>query len=110
MTPDQLESLRELCNKYRITFNGRRSSSEWPEPHVGLFTNVAKLGDTHYNVFAKSKESPSLDEPWEAQIINRANRLVEIAEKCRRERRNEAGWRSALEPEIFSRFAVEVAW
>ena len=110
MTPDQLETLRKLCNSYRITFNGRRSPSEWPIAHAGLFSNIRTLGDTQYTTFGKRKESRLPEEPWGAQVIYRADRVVEIAEKCQRERRNEAGWRLALEPEIFSRFTVEFAW
>lgn len=110
MTPDQLESLRKLCNEYRIRFNGRRSPSEWPTAHAGLFANIRKLGNTEYSIYAKSRESRLPDEPWGAHSIRRANRVVGIAEKCQRERRNEAGWRFALEPEIFSRFTVEIAW
>ena len=110
MTPDQLETLRILCKRYRITFNGRQSSNEWPIAHASLFANVRELGDTKYNIYAKSKENSSPDEPWGAHVITRADRLVEIAERCRLECRNEAGWRLALEHEVFSRFEVEVAW
>lgn len=110
MTPDQLETLRKLCENYRITFNSRQSSNEWPKAHAGLFADVRTLGNTQYSSYAKSKEIGSSDKPWRARAIDRANRVVEIADKCRRERRNEAGWRHALEPEILSRFTVEVAW
>ena len=110
MTPDQLETLRKLCKEYRIIFNGRRSPSEWPSAHADLFTTIGDLGNTQYGKYAKSKETGSPDVPWRARTLDRANRVVEIAEKCRREKRNEAGWRFALEPEILSRFAVEVAW
>lgn len=110
MTPDQLEVLRRLCKRYRIIFNGRRSPDEWPVAHAGLFADVTKLGATQYSVYAKAIESRSPDEPWAAQAIDRAHRVVAIAERCQRERRNEAGWRLALEPEIFSRFTVEVSW
>ena len=110
MTPDQLETLRQLCRKYRITFNGRKSPSEWPPAHCGLFTDIRTLGDAQYSYHAELKESRSRDEPWVAHAIEQADRVVEIAERCQRERRNEAGWRFALEPEIFSRFKFEVAW
>ncbi len=110
MTPDQLETLRRLCENHRITFNSRRSSNEWPKAHAKLFATVTRLGNTQYNIYKESKETGSPDAPWGAQAINRANRVVGIAQKCGRERRNEAGWRHALEPVILSRFTVEVAW
>lgn len=109
MTLDQLENVRKLCKKYKITFNSRRSSDEWPNAHALLFDDVRKLGDTKYSIYAKSKITSSSDEPWGAQAIDRADRVTAIAERCRRERQNEAGWRYALEHEIFSRFTVEVA-
>ena len=110
MTPDQLETLRQLCREYRITFNGRKSPREWPPAHYGSFTNIKTLGSSQYTGHAESKESRSKDEPWVARNLEQADRVVEIAEPCQRERRNEAGWRFALEPEIFSRFKFEAAW
>ena len=110
MTPDQLETIRMLGSGYRTTPNGRQSSNEWPIAHAGLFANVSKLGDTKYNIYAKSRENSSTDEPWGANVIERADRIVEIAERFGRTCRNEAKWRMALEQEIFSRFTVEVAW
>ena len=110
MTPDQLETLRRLCGDYGITFNSRRSSNEWPKAHAKLFADVRTLGNTQYSVYEKSEEIRSPDKPWRARAIDRADRVAKIADKCQRERRNEAGWRHALEPEILSRFTVEVAW
>ena len=60
--------------------------------------------------YAEVRESRSINEPWVAHNVEQADRVVEIAERIWRERRNEAGWRFALEPEIFSRFKFEAAW
>ena len=109
MTPDQLETLRQLCGEYRITVDGRKSPREWPPAHCGSFTDIRTLGNSQYANHAELKESRSVYKPWVAHNIEQADRVVEIVERCRRERRNEAGWRPALEPEIFSRFRFEAA-
>lgn len=110
MTPDQIETIRTLARGYRIPPNGRQPSNEWPIAHAGLFASVSKLGDSKYRIYAKSKEQSSPDEPWGASVIDRADRVVEIAERSQRKCRDEAKWRLALEQDVFSRFTVEVAW
>jgi hypothetical protein len=48
--------------------------------------------------------------PWRNKTKQNAKRLAHLADLCRRERRNEASWRMALEPEVFARLAIEIAW
>ncbi|KAE9366418.1 hypothetical protein N431DRAFT_419663 [Stipitochalara longipes BDJ] len=49
------------------------------------------------------------DKPWQLENKARALKLVRYASKCRKENRNEAGWRSEIEFRLFERFDIEVA-
>lgn len=110
MTPEQYENLRRLTKKYRIFFDGPLSRDKWPPTHAQLFHNIQSLGQTRFHDYKAEKINASVYEPWGAQNIRRAERIVERAKRLCSENRNEAGWRLELESEIFSRFTIEVAW
>ncbi len=110
MTPEQYGNLRRLAKKYRIFFDGPLPQDQWPTTHVDLFHNIQLLGQKTYHEYKADKTDCSADEPWGPHTARRAERIVEIAKRLRSENRNEAGWRLDLEPEIFSRFTIEVAW
>lgn len=96
--------------KFRIFFDGQVSSDSWPSVHQTLFRDIQKLGAERYEDYKKIRKTRPADEPWGAHAIQRANRIVQVARRCYQEEANEAGWRLALEPEVFSRFKIEVAW
>ena len=110
MTPEQYGNLKRLAKKYRIQFDGPLPPDQWPSSHADLFRNIQLLGQKKHNEYKADKINHSKNEPWRAQTARRAERVVAIAKRLRSENRNEAGWRLELEPEIFSRFTVEVAW
>ena len=110
MARDQQRETKRLTKKFKISFDGRVSTESWPSAHKTLFKNIQKLGAQHYEIYKDIRKARPADEPWGAHAIQRANRIVQLARRCFLEEANEAGWRLALEPEIFSRFKVEVAW
>jgi len=110
MGPRTSDESRLLLNKYRISFDGPIEPSEWPSTQRVLFKDVQRLGRYTYSGYEDIRKQRSTDEPWGSGILRRADRVTSIAKKCLGERRNEAGWRLSLEPEIFARFTIEVAW
>jgi hypothetical protein len=110
MAEDQRREIKRLTKRFRISFDGRVSTESWPSVHKILFKNIQKLGAEQYGNYKDIRKTRSADEPWGAYAIQRANRIVQVARRCYQEDVNEAGWRLALEPEVFSRFKVEVAW
>ncbi|KAI9653940.1 MAG: hypothetical protein M1831_005625 [Alyxoria varia] len=108
MSPEELAKLKKLARQYGITFNRLGSSSEWPSLHIDLFESITALG----TVSAQSYHpvaSNAYVEPWKSQTLRRAKRLAELASKCESEGKNEQSWRLTVEPEILSRFTIEVA-
>ena len=110
MAPERNDDFRRLAKKYRIFFDGPIPRNQWPGSHAELFGNIQLLGGKTYDGYKTDRAKRSLGEPWGAHTAQRAERIVGIAKRCRSENRNEAGWRIALEPEVFSRFTIEVAW
>lgn len=110
MAADQRRDMKRLTKKFKISFDGRVDTRSWPSAHKILFKNIQKLGADQYETYKDIRKARPADEPLGAHAIQRANRIVQVARRCYHEEVNEAGWRLALEPEIFSRFKVEVAW
>jgi len=110
MTPEQIRNRRRLAKKYKIFFDGPLPPDQWPLTHADLFRNIQILGQKKYHEYKADRIDRPVDEPWGAHTARRAQRIVNIAKRLRSENRNEAGWRLELEPEIFSRFTIEVAW
>ena len=110
MTPEQYDNLCRHIKNNQIFFDGPIPQNEWPPSHRELFSNIQTLGQKSHCQYKTDTASRAVDEPWSAHIVRRAERLAEIAKRLRSENRNEAGWRLELEPEILSRFSIEVAW
>ncbi len=106
----QRREIKRLTKKFKISFDGRVNTESWPSVYKILFQNIQKLGAEQYDNYKDIRKARPADEPWGAYAIQRANRIVQVARRCYHEDVNEAGWRLALEPEVFSRFKVEVAW
>lgn len=62
-----------------------------------------------YEQYAFTDVRPQ-SEPWKHKTKQRAAQLVELACRCKREGRNEPGWRFKLEDQVFLRFDYEIAW
>jgi len=110
MTPDQKEEYRTLMKEYRIHFDGPVGKDEWPASHRKKFDDIRNLGRTEFLQYRESIRADSEFYPWREQTKRRAERIAELAERCREGRKNEAGWRLSLESEILVRFTIEVAW
>ncbi|KAI2740946.1 hypothetical protein DTO013E5_2066 [Penicillium roqueforti] len=92
-----------------IEFLGPNEFDRWPETHRRLFEDVQKLGNQKYNSFVVRITRESIQKPWMRATKARAERLSMLAERSYRERKNESGWRYAVENEIMYRFTVEVS-
>src|SRR5271155_4600993 len=110
MTPEQYEHFRILTKKYNIHFDGPVERRACPSSYQNLFLEVQKLGKVVFEEYCESSVIVSFKEPWKAKTRRRAERLAALANLCQQERRNEAGWRLVLEPEVMARFTIEVAW
>ena len=110
MPTKKLKDIETLLKEYHISFDGPIESQRWPDRHKVLFENIRRAGSRLYDDYKQRRANVTPDKPWVNSTINRADRLVKTVQRCNSERLNEAGWRLALEPQIFSRFTVEVAW
>jgi hypothetical protein len=110
MNSVEYQSRREHADRSNIHFLGPAQPSCWPDTLRRLFTDVQKLGGQKYDDFSENVTIDSIEKPWRLQTKKRAERLAKLVETCREERRNEAGWRYCIEPEVLHRFTIEVAW
>jgi hypothetical protein len=103
---------RRLMKKYNIHFDGPEPgiNSSWPVTRKTIFEHIQKLGKTEYHRYQESISCDVLQRPWKEQVRQRAERTVETVKSCLDGRKNEAGWRLAVEPIILKRISYEVAW
>jgi hypothetical protein len=109
MTPEQRRALELLRKEYHIIFSREIPPANWPQGHKNVFEAIRKLGQVKYSEYV-ADEGPetSSAHPWKLRAKILAKKLTEKAEQCLR--RNEASWRFACEPLVFTRFSAEVAW
>jgi hypothetical protein len=100
----------DYTKELNIRFLGPAQSSQWPDAHRRLFEDIQKLGNQKYSSFNETVSVDSIDKPWRRQTKQRAARLVQQSQISRQDRKNEAGWRFSIEPEVLHRFTVEVTW
>lgn len=105
MKPDDLQSRLDLMRDEGIFFY--RDSSDWPDHTAKHYSETKDLGAKQFEHWVQDSDDTK---PRVYDTARRAARLTALAERCAEERKNEAGWRADLEPEVFLRFAVEVAW
>ena len=110
MTPEQYEQFRILTKKYNVHFDGPVDRRAWPLGYQNIFLDIQKLGTAVFEKYCEGSVIESFKKPWKANTRRRTERLTALANLCRRERRNEAGWRLVLDPEVMARFSIEVAW
>ncbi|KAG9508266.1 hypothetical protein J7337_001830 [Fusarium musae] len=87
MPPNKREIQRQLMEKYNIIFDGPIDSvanPQWPSNCDTIFDHIRRLGKTDYLEYQSAK-------------------------RCLKSRKNESGWRLALESEVLARFSVEIA-
>ncbi|KAI9808938.1 MAG: hypothetical protein M1827_007112, partial [Pycnora praestabilis] len=85
------KEFRRLMDEYRIYFSS------------------PSIGQIQFGQYCGRADDHSLEKPWKTQTIHRAERITKIVSRCLKEERNEAGWRFAIEPEVFLRFSFEAA-
>ena len=107
-TSEQRRALEDLRKEYRIFFSKDTSQGTWSPSQRHIFEAVQKLGQIKYDDYAANEDDGGKSEPWKYQAKQLAKRLTEKAVDC--VRRNEASWRYACEPLVFTRFGAEVAW
>jgi hypothetical protein len=110
MKPDRYQQFRILAKQYNIYFDGLVDRKAWPSSCEDIFRDIQKLGTAVFEEYCESSVIDSLNKPWKASNRRRAERLAALASLCRRERRNEPGWRLVVESEVMTRFTIEVAW
>ena len=114
MTNDKYRELKRQAKQSRIFFQPTQWDhivpSNVPQDHAEKFEIVQYLGRTSYHNYGYTPNSDTTDKPWQRQNKTRASKLVHFAGKCRKENRNEAGWRSEVESRLLERFDIEVAW
>ncbi|TXC03268.1 hypothetical protein FocTR4_00000146 [Fusarium oxysporum f. sp. cubense] len=112
MPPNQREIQRQLMKKYNIIFDGPIDSitnPHWPSNCNTIFDHIRRLGKTDYSEYRESISADFTRFPWRHQAQQRAKRITKIAKRCLESRKNESGWRLALELEVMARFSVEIA-
>lgn len=108
LTTEQRLALEKLRKEYRIIFTKDTCQENWPSNQKCVFEAIQTLGRIKYDAYAVNEDGGGISEPWKHQAKRLAKRLTEKAEQC--VRRNEASWRFACEPLVFTRFGAEVAW
>jgi hypothetical protein len=107
------EVKRQLMKKYHIHFDGPIESidiADRPRNHEITFKHIRQLGKTELERYQETIDVDLHHRPWKERVPRRAKRIAELAKLCRQGRKNEAGWRLTLEPEVLARLSVEVAW
>ena len=108
MAEDSDRDLRRLIKRFGIVFKPP-NHRQWPSEHYNTFTAIQKIGDQKFDLFDADK-AISDEQPWRGQIKVQAEWLAQRSSRLLGQRRNEAGWRFALENEVLRRFHAEVAW
>ncbi|KAL5358284.1 hypothetical protein BJX96DRAFT_146279 [Aspergillus floccosus] len=108
MDQSEFRARWNYAKELNILFLGPAPSRQWPDAHRRLFEDIQKLGNQRYTSFSQTISVDSIDKPWRCQTKQRAARLVQQSQISKEERKNEAGWRFSIEPEVLHRFTVEV--
>ncbi|KAI0971524.1 hypothetical protein F4678DRAFT_87341 [Xylaria arbuscula] len=99
------ESLRK---SHHIVFTDTLAPKDWPANHRNIFESIEKIKQFKYNTYSIQDDQAGLDtQPWRRDAKGQARKLTEKVPDCLA--RNEATWRLACEPLIFSRLTAEIA-
>ncbi|KAF2474461.1 uncharacterized protein BDR25DRAFT_386024 [Lindgomyces ingoldianus] len=112
MVNDTYRKLKAAAKRDRIFVNSIKYSAlscrNVPEDHMESFAIVQQLGHVTYAEYGYLPNM-SPEKPWQGKNKERAARILLYATRCRKENRNEAGWRHEVESRLFERFDIEVA-
>jgi len=114
MSKESYRELKRQAKQCRIFVKPTKysplDSANVPGDHKDTFAVVQGLGRTLFLNYGYTPNNETPEKPWQLENKQRAAKLVHFAAKCRRENRNEAGWRSEVEFRLFEKFDIEVAW
>ncbi len=96
-----------LRKEYNILLIDQLPQRRWPDNHREVFEAIEKVKSFKYSTYATATTDHD-DTPWKAEAKRQARKLAEKSRDL--VARNEATWRLACEPLVFSRLASEVAW
>lgn len=96
------EEYERLADEYKISFHNDLESDIWPPEHSLIFKAVKDLSRTSWDDYTRSERTQ--------QLAKGATCLANKAELCVTEQQNEAGWRDAIENELFACFAPTFTW
>jgi hypothetical protein len=85
-------------------------SRDVPQTQREIFRHIQNLGGRQYSTYAPEPSLEKCSDPWQMERKKKARLILDSAVKCKAEMLNEAGWRNAIEPRLFDRFDIEVAW
>jgi hypothetical protein len=100
--------LRLLARRLNIAFRSL-DHKHWPAAHVNTFKEIQGIATQRFDNF-NVDSIDTTERPWKRQIKHRAELLAMRARNLLGQRRNEAGWRFAMENGVLHRFHVEVSW
>lgn len=103
------DSDRQLLQKLGISFKSFNTEA-LPIQHRETFNLIRSIRQRTLEDYSKNIASFQGNEPWRKQTQDRVKWIACRAANLISQRRNEAGWRSSLENDVFHRFRVEVAW
>jgi hypothetical protein len=84
------------------------AEENWPPNRWRVFRAFHKLGQIKYDEYGANEDTLiTTEQPWKFEAKLLAKKLTEKAAQYLR--RNEASWRFACEPLVFSCFSAEVA-
>lgn len=105
---DASRELKKSAKQLGIQINTakyNKSRTDVPLQIKGLLDAVLALGEMKYH-----HHRGSIQKPWPSAIQGKSSHLMTMAIDCRRNRKNEASWRDAIESKLFERLDLEVAW
>ena len=107
-TKKKREAYEKLRKKHGIKFVDDLASENWPQPHRDVFRSLKQLSNIKYDEYAVQQDLDRSSAFWKQEAKSQARKLIERAKDC--VCRNEATWRFACEPLVFSRLTAEIAW
>jgi hypothetical protein len=107
---NEAHDFARLYNKQGISFKQKGSIMIWPDWCSNYFNHIQELGTFKHDSYANTNRPKDLNEPWRRATKRRAQILVDRVNECKEGVVGEATWRFRLEPLVFQRFEIEVAW
>jgi hypothetical protein len=107
-TKEKRVAYEKLRRRYSIKFVDDLAGDKWPQPHRDVFRSIKQLSNVKYDEYAVQQDLDGSTAFWKQEAKSQARRLIEKASDC--VCRNEATWRFACEPLVFSRLMAEIAW